>query len=565
MDIVNKNRTILIAGLIVVALFGITIVGVISNMLGLSRGTAGGQDAQPSMDVDESVTLADLMDNVTYTTSELVKGAVSMGENSLYDELPEIDKYPAVVESRADVNIEIFSSGEKAGTGQDSWLVDCAREFNSAGNSLPNGKTVGMTVRSIGSGLGADYILSRKALPDLYTPSNPLFADYAIANGADMELYLDRLVGNTAGVLVRKNSGLTSADDVLVSVLDGGLNFGYTNPQNSAAGVNMLVYFLQENGGVDSDNAAAMLAEFNKNIPYVAYTTQQMATSAANGSLDAMVSEYQAYINDENLTSQYDFVPYGLRHDNPLYLVNPAGKTDDEILAIQMICDYLTGSECQNLAAEKGFNQLDDYQSVYSATGAETGRALQIYKKSKDAGRPVIAVFVADRSGSMRGNAMLELKESLTNGMQYVNEDNYVGLVSYSSKVSVDVPIGQFDLTQKAYFQGAVDRMEADGDTYTYEALCVAMDMIEKKKADIPDAKCMIFLLSDGWASGYYGFYDVAGVLDDLDIPVYTIAYTDTADTAELLLLSEVNEAVSVSAGSDDIIYHIKSLFNSQL
>ena len=107
---------------------------------------------------------------------------------------------------------------------------------------------------------------------------------------------------------------------------------GYTNPQTSATGLNLLLTLLQDG----EDN----FTKFNSNIPYVAYTTQQMRDSASNGTLDAMLSEYQAYINDSNLVSMYDFIAFGVRHDNPVYICNKSGKSASELEAIQLVVDY---------------------------------------------------------------------------------------------------------------------------------------------------------------------------------------------------------------------------------
>ena len=48
-------------------------------------------------------------------------------------------------------------------------------------------------------------------------------------------------------------------------------------------------------------------------------------------------------------------------------------------------------------------------------------------------------------------------------------------------------------------------------------------------------------------------------------VPVYTIGYTNSADTAELARVSGINEAASISADADDVVYKIKTLFNAQL
>ena len=509
--------------------------------------------------------LSSLMSQITVVESTPVKASVSLSDNSLYDELPEIEKYPLKVEGRGDINIEIFTSGEKAGTGNDAWLIDCANSFNNTYTKTSTGRSISISVRSVSSGLAADYIISEKYLPDLYTPSNILFGEFAIANGGKLELYNNRLVGNTAGLLVRKNSGYNNPDDIIDAVKSGKINIGYTNPQTSATGLNLLLYIMKRTGDVTNPDAVEAFSRFNNNIPFVAFTTQQMASSASNGSLDGMTMEYQTFINDANLQNMYEFVAFGLRHDNPLYLVDKMSKTADELEAIDIISKYLTSSDMQAIATRYGFNKNEDYKDSYSAVGSEVTQALKTYKAKKDNGKDVIAVFVADCSGSMAGQAIMQLKESLSNGMQYINENNYVGLVSYNSIITKEVPIAPFDFNQKAYFQGAINGLSANGGTASYEAICVALDMIEKEKANHPDAKCMIFLLSDGHANGQLSIDSIRYAVIQSGVPIYTIGYTDQADMPSLKEVSNINEAASINADSDDIIYQIKSLFNAQL
>jgi Ca-activated chloride channel family protein len=290
-----------------------------------------------------------------------------------------------------------------------------------------------------------------------------------------------------------------------------------------------------------------------------------MRDSASNGKLDAILTEYQTYINDDNLKSIYDFIPFGIRHDNPAYLCDKDSKTPEELEAIDMVMDYCLSDEMQKIATNKGFNANDDYKSDLVFTGAQVSEALSSYKVNKDNGKDIIAVFVADCSGSMYGDPIIQLKESLSNGMQYINENNYVGLVSYSDDVTIEVPIAKFDMNQKAYFQGGINGLKANGSTASYDAVVVAMDMIEKEKKNHPDAKAMIFLLSDGYQNVGYELDTIKPALKESQIPVYTISYTSEADTDAMRELSEVNEAATINADSEDIVYKIKSLFNSQM
>lgn len=548
----KRTKGIVTVGVLMIIVMVAVIVGVVVKRAGnISSGGDGISGTKQDMTLDELYTDLDV------GQATPVKGTVTLDTPDLYDELPEIDKYPMSVEGNGDVDIEIFTSGEKAGKDNDSWLIDVASSFNSSAVKTSDGKTVSMSVRSVPSGTAADYIISGKYLPDLYTPSNTLFGEYAISNNGSLELYADRLVGNTAGILVKKDSGYTTAEEVIKAVQDNKITMGYTNPQTSATGLNLLLTLLQ--GGDDN------FTKFNANIPYVAYTTQQMRDSASNGTLDAMLSEYQAYINDNNLTSMYDFIAFGVRHDNPVYICNKSGKTAAELEAVKLVVDYCKSDEMQKIATQKGFNANDDYTSSEEFSGAQVTQGLKTYKKTKDNGKDIIAVFVADCSGSMDGDPMNQLKNSLTNGAQYINDNNYVGLVSYSTSVTVEVPIAQFDLNQRSYFQGAVNNLIASGGTASYDAVVVAMKMITEAKAQHPDAKCMLFLLSDGYANNGYSMDEITAALRTSGIPVYTIGYGDDADTGELAKLSGINEAASINADSDDIIYKIKSLFNSQL
>lgn len=548
----KRTKGIVTVGVLMIIAMVAVIIGVVVKRAGnISSGGGGISGTKQDMTLDE------MYNDLDVEQATPVKGTVTLDTPDLYDELPEIDKYPLSVEGSGDVDIEIFTSGEKAGKDNDSWLIDVASSFNSSEVKTSDGKTVSMSVRSVPSGTAADYIISGKYLPDLYTPSNTLFGEYAISNNGSLELYADRLVGNTAGILVKKDSGYTTADEVIKAVQDNKITMGYTNPQTSATGLNLLLTLLQ--GGDDN------FTKFNANIPYVAYTTQQMRDSASNGTLDAMLSEYQAYINDNNLTSMYDFIAFGVRHDNPVYICNKSGKTAAELEGVKLVVDYCKSDEMQKIAAQKGFNANDDYTSAEEFSGAQVTQGLKTYKKTKDNGKDIIAVFVADCSGSMDGDPMNQLKNSLKNGAQYINDNNYVGLVSYSNSVTIEVPIAQFDLNQRSYFQGAVNNLIASGGTASYDAVVVAVKMITEAKAQHPDAKCMLFLLSDGYANNGYSMDEITSALRTSGIPVYTIGYGDDADTGELARLSGINEAASINADSDDIIYKIKSLFNSQL
>jgi Ca-activated chloride channel family protein len=274
-----------------------------------------------------------------------------------------------------------------------------------------------------------------------------------------------------------------------------------------------------------------------------------------------MVMEYQTYVNDDEL-SKYEFIPFGIRHDNPIYAVGALSQ--DKKAVLDKFTEYCKNSSSQKLASEYGFNGLDNYKSeAYDTTGSTVLQAQQLWKENKDGGKDIIAVFVADTSGSMDGDPMNQLKKSLINGAQYINDNNYIGLVSYSSDVTVELPIAKFDLNQRAYFQGAVEDMQSNGGTATYDGITVAVQMLLKAAESNPKAKLMLFLLSDGETNEGNTLKYVEPIIKQSGIPVYTIGYN--ADIDALQTISNINEASSINADSDDVIYKIKSLFNAQM
>ena len=104
--------------------------------------------------------------------------------------------------------------------------------------------------------------------------------------------------------------------------------------------------------------------------------------------------------------------------------------------------------------------------------------------------------------------------------------------------------------------------------TATYDAVLVAMKMMMDKKQEVPNAKMMLFVLSDGDQNRGYSLDRIAPIVGGLKIPVYTIGYNISADSrpsSELTRLSNINEAAMINADSDGLVNQLRNLFNTQL
>ena len=562
----EKKKGNIIGILIVMAIiiFGVIYGGItLTKNWGKSKETISKENATGK--------LKKICKDININEVEPRKAPIDLGVKDVKDTIPNIDKYPAKVENTTDSYIEIFSTGEKAGNGKDGWLIDVANNFNESKFEI-NGKIISVKVREIASGLGMDYIISEKYLPDAYSPSNELWGEMIKANGKTIELCDDRMVGNVAGILISKEKydelikkyGAINLKNITQAVANGEINMGYTNPFASATGLNFLVSTLAtfDSSNPLSEKAIDGFNEYQNKIPLIAYTTLHLRNSAESGILDGFIMEYQTYINSPELKTNYIFTPFGYRHDSPLYSVGNLSNEKKEIL--NKFIEFYKQDKYQELAVKDGFNALEDYKcEIENLDGNTILQAQKLWKENKNGDKPIVAVFVADVSESMEGEPLNELKKSLLNGSRYIGEENSIGLVTYSNDVNINLPIEKFDLNQRSLFTGAVQDMDASGGTATFDAIAVAVQMLLDEKEKNPDAKLMLFVLSDGETNIGHSLDDLREILESVKIPVHTIGYNANIEALENI--SRINEATSINADSDDVIYKLGSLFNAEM
>ncbi|MBQ6420132.1 MAG: VWA domain-containing protein [Clostridia bacterium] len=556
----KKGALIVIIVLVVAVVFG----GLyLTRNLGKSKKAVTTEDAMNK--------LTKLVDRIEPIEGTPVKGTLEYtDDDSTFQELPELtDDSIAVGESTA-LFAEIFSSSEKTGSGTDGYLREMVSAFNKSGAEV-GGQPVSIRLRTVASGQQVDYVASGKYVPDAVSPSADFSVKMLNTKGVATENVSDSLVTNYAGLVVSKSTfsplveeyGEASAQTLAKATAEGKIITGYTNPFTSATGLNFLITLLDSysSGNISSEKAVQGFTEFQQNVPFVAMTTGQMRKAAERNTFGAFVLEYQTFVNDQTLTKNYRFIPFGYRHNNPLAMISSTTADKQEILRqFVAYCDA-NGAE---LAKKDGFNLMPDgyteMRTDYS--GEELIAAQALYKENKDSA-PIVCVFVADISGSMVGEPINTLKSSLVNSMQYINPENYIGLVTYNDSVTVNLPIEKFDFTQQSLFKGTVESLSTNGATATFDAVCVAMKLIEEKLAEVPDAKPMLFVLSDGETNRGNDLSDITDIVQGLQIPIYTIGYNANIDA--LQKISDINEGICINASTDNITYQLKQLFNANM
>ncbi|MDR1608769.1 MAG: VWA domain-containing protein [Deltaproteobacteria bacterium] len=569
----SKTKTIFLVLSVLVAILLIGAIVIVAKNSSFFRGSDNHYEGLSELEANRL--LNELYKTINVTTLPPINENVDSESMTMMEILPEIDQFPlAVSPISGTLWLELFSSSEKATDSENGtynrWLMTMGKKFNALKPSI-KGQPVSIAIRPIPSGLAMDYIASGKHVPDAFSPSNVLWGEALRAQGLPVKLMAEKLVGNVAGIVI-KNSKIESflkkyqkisVDTVVKAVNDETFIMGYANPLVSSTGANFLMSLLCETNPNDplSSEAVASFEKFQRNIPFVAYTTLQMTQAAKSGLFDGFVFEYQQFANSPELKKDYTFTPFGVRHDNPVYALRNPSREKIELLT--MFIAYCNFPESQKLALDYGFNQNADYPGVGQIKGQYLTEALKLYKARKSGDREVMAVLVADNSGSMEGPSIRLLKRSLIQGSKAINSNNFVGLVLFSDQTQIAVPINKFDLTQRSIFAGAVNNMSVGGGTAMYDAIIVAAKMLQDAKAKYPRVKPIIIVLTDGDSDQGHTFQDIAQVMRGLKIPIHTIGYK--ADIKALKDISAINEAATMKADIDDIVYQMQSFFAAEM
>ena len=75
--------------------------------------------------------------------------------------------------------------------------------------------------------------------------------------------------------------------------------------------------------------------------------------------LDGFILEYQTYMNTPDIRS-YEFIPFGVRHDSPIYAIGELSAEKKKIL--NQFVEFTKQENYQTLATKYGFNGLNQYQ-----------------------------------------------------------------------------------------------------------------------------------------------------------------------------------------------------------
>lgn len=536
----------------------------------------GSSDDAPLERADATSRLSELVDDIGWVDDPISRSASIPPPTGadLANTLPSIDEFELIATApSADVTIEIFASTEKSGEGTDGWMTEVVRDFNRSQPKLADGSTVGIDLRRIASGTGYQFIASGKAVPDGFSPSNELWASMA-AEFQPLTLVDEQTVPNVAGIVMKTDTladfratyGDVTAASLVDSVIAGDLVMGYTDPFASSTGLNFLLTVLDSIADGDASrltdpDVASVFEQFQRQVPFVALTTLQMRDSVENdtGTLDAFVMEWQTYANTDSLDSGFEFIPFGVRHDNPLYAVGDLEP--DKMEALEVFAAFSEQSTFVDRAKEVRFDPPEYQPDITAPSGRTLIDAQGIWKDKKDGGRPVATVFVVDVSGSMEGTRISAVRTAMLSAREFIKPATRVGLVEFDDVARLRLPIGEFDLNQQARYAAASEDLSPGGGTAMYDGIVLGLSMLDAERTANPDTKPILVVLTDGETTAGLDFGDVSRVIQGTRIPVYTVGFE--ADLDELARVSSLVEAASIDASESDVEFKIAALFNA--
>ncbi len=556
---------------------GIILTAGVLAFVAAACGSSSDRGSEPIDEADALAQLDELADDIGWIDNPVTRTASIPPPTGgdLAATLPPLDQFPLSAEAPpgTDEVIEVWSSTEKSGEGTDGWMREVAEDFNRAGVTLADGRSVGVDLRYIASGTGYQFIARGDELPQAFTPSNELWTEMAAVYQPLTEVR-PSTVQNVAGIVMKDETaeelraayGELTPENLVDAVIAGDLVMGYTDPFASSTGLNFLLTVLDSIADGDQarladPDVASVFEQFQRQVPFVALTTLQMRDSVANdtGTLDTFVMEWQTYSNTDSLDSGYEFVPFGVRHDNPLYAVG--SLTPEQSEALELFAQFAEQPEYVESAAEFGFDPEPFEPTVETPDGETLIDVQNVWKDKKDGGRPVSTVFVVDVSGSMEGTRIDAVREAMLSAREFIKPETRVGVVEFNDTAAKRLEVAEFDLNQQGRYAAIAEDLSPGGGTAMYDGIVLGLQMLAEQKAVEPDLKTILVVLTDGMTTDGVSFDDVDQVISGLRVPIYTVGFE--ADLDELGRVSSLVEAASINASEEDVEFKIAALFNA--
>jgi hypothetical protein len=164
-------------------------------------------------------------------------------------------------------------------------------------------------------------------------------------------------------------------------------------------------------------------------------------------------------------------------------------------------------------------------------------------------------------------------QQAVLNSLNKINSNNYIGMLSYDDDVTIELPVVKADAMNKAILANIIKNEDPSGGTATNDAICVAVNEMNKFNAgNNMNLKMSILLLSDGERTVGLEEDKVLPSIYGLKLPINAVGYSINSDGERVLKQlvgagGEGYEGVGsyTSAGIEELSIKLRDLFNSQV
>ncbi|MEL7244001.1 MAG: VWA domain-containing protein [Cyanobacteria bacterium J06573_2] len=311
------------------------------------------------------------------------------------------------------------------------------------------------------------------------------------------------------------------------------INFVHTAPTRSNSGLQTLVaQFSSVSGKRPEQLTAADVQQYQNQIQkiqskvtrYGASTNTLAADMVKNGSFWASIgSVYESSVIQANSNLQAGQTRYEAIYPKATFTSNmrailPSGTwvNADEKAAAQKIIEYLRTPQAQKIATELGlrpgvpgielgakftpqFGVKPDvkYDSLRPPQPQVVAAMLKSWQEF--AKKPSQVVVVVDSSGSMSGNKLPAVQNTLRNYIQSLGPKEQIAIIDFDSDIRPPVKVNGSPQGQASGMQ-FIGNLRADGGTRLYDSALQARNWLEKNLRK--DAINAVVILTDGDDSG---------------------------------------------------------------
>jgi Ca-activated chloride channel homolog len=513
----------------------------------------------------------------------------------LSDPLPAVQSFPLYgAQPTQDPNIvyvEIFASAEKANgdRGDERWLVDVAEAFNQQRRETASGQVIQIGIRNVPSGVTASLLTAGKAQPAAYSPSHDLWAELLKQKGIQLTIVAPKLLADCGGFLVEEKayqqlaaSGEVTFPRLLDQIVAGQLKLGYSNPYTSSSSLSLLYQIFWEAAGhrqdhqpltvddIQSPQVASVFDAFQKQVVVTGATTLDLRDVFLRdpSKMQVFASGCSGYEQMKKVAGQENigFVPYGVKHNNPLIRFEWTTAAEQE--ALTQFAQFATSPAMQQRIPHHSAQKtalLSKSQFLPKPEGAVIKAAQSLWKQRKDGGRTVYMELVIDTSGSMAEQQRLRtVQEALQVASQQINQGNQVGLITFSDRPVRRVNLAPFNELEQKRLLTAIDDLQADGATALYDAIAVGLsDLMTQKQRD-PEGRFYLLVLTDGERTNGIELAAIKDVIKQSGVRVYPIAYGEV-NQAELQEIAAIREGSVYNGKPETVQTLLRDLFQTNL